>query len=103
MCVGIPLHLTGVEGILGLGPEGERVDLSLVPEAQPGDWVLNFLGTAHAILPQDEALKIRAALRGLQSLMQGGGLGDAFADLEARPPQLPPHLQAALDAGLAKG
>lgn len=103
MCVGIPLHLARVDGILGLGTEGDRVDLSLVPEARPGDWVLNFLGTAHAILPEDEALKITAALKGLQSLMQGGVLGDAFADLEARPPQLPPHLQAALDAGLAKG
>jgi hydrogenase expression/formation protein HypC len=35
--------------------------------------------------------------------MQGGDLGDAFADLEARSPSLPPHLQAALDAGLAQG
>jgi hydrogenase maturation protease len=32
-----------------------------------------------------------------------GPLGQAFANLDARPPQLPPHLPAALDAGLAKG
>jgi hydrogenase expression/formation protein HypC len=106
MCVGIPLRLISVDGIAGQASDGERselVDLSLVPEARPGDWVLSFLGTAHAILSPDEAQKIRSALRGLQSLMQGGGLGDAFADLDARPPSLPPHLQAALDAGRSTG
>lgn len=106
MCVGLPMRLTHVDGIAGTASDGDRletVDLSLTPEARPGDWILNFLGTAHAILPQDEALKIRAALRGLAALMQGGDLGDAFADLDARPPQLPPHLQAAQDAGRTKG
>lgn len=106
MCVGVPMQLLAVTGIVGQALDGDRpetVDLSLVPGARPGDWVLNFLGTAHAILPEDDALKIRAALQGLAALMQGGVLGDAFADLEGRPPQLPPHLQAALDAGLAKG
>lgn len=106
MCVGVPLLLTEVNGILGHGMNGTRseaVDLSLLPEAQPGDWILGFLGTAHSLLSEDEALKIRAALHGLQSLMQGGDLGDAFADLEARPPSLPPHLQAALAAGQTKG
>jgi hydrogenase expression/formation protein HypC len=106
MCVGIPLQLTSVEGIVGQASDGARhetVDLSLTPEAQPGDWVLTFLGTAHAILPEDEALKVRAALNGLASLMQGGRLGDAFADLDARSPELPPHLQAALAAGQTTG
>lgn len=106
MCVGVPMRLVAIDGIAGQACDGDRVetvDLSLIPEARPGNWVLTFLGTAHAVLPEDEALKIRAALRGLASLMQGGGLGDAFADLEERLPQLPPHLQAALDAGLSKG
>ncbi len=106
MCVGLPLLLTDVSGIVGRGLDGDRaeaVDLSLVPDARAGDWVLSFLGTAHAILPADEAQKIRAALTGLVSLMRGGDLGSAFADLEARSPQLPPHLQAALDAGQTKG
>ena len=106
MCVGLPLRLVHVEGIAGQALDGDRmecIDLSLTPDAHPGDWLLTFLGTAHAILPEDEALKIRAALRGLASLMQGGPLGDAFADLDARPPQLPPHLQAARAAGRTKG
>jgi len=106
MCVGIPLRLTAVNGIVGTGTDGdrtERVDLSLLAGARPGDWVLSFLGTGHSLLPEDEAQKIRAALAGLAALMQGGGLGDAFADLDARAPSLPPHLQAALDAGRSTG
>jgi hydrogenase expression/formation protein HypC len=106
MCVGVPLILTAITGIVGQALDGDRpetVDLSLIPDAKPGDWVLNFLGTAHAILPEDEALKIRAALTGLASLMQGGTLGDAFADLDSREPELPPHLQAALAAGQTTG
>lgn len=106
MCVGVPMKLTAIDGIVGHALDGDRpeiVDLSLVPEARAGDWVLNFLGSAHAVMTDDEAQKTRAALHGLAELMRGGDLGDAFADLEARPPQLPPHLQAALDAGQTKG
>lgn len=102
MCLGIPMQLVAVEGICGEAVENGApvlIDLSLTPEARVGDWVLNFLGSAREVLPEAEAHKILAALGGLQSLMQGGDLGDAFADLEARGPQLPPHLQAALDAG----
>lgn len=106
MCVGIPMRLARVEGIAGQALDGSNtlvIDLSLVPDARAGDWVLNFLGTAHAILPEDEALKISAALGALSSLMNGGSIGDAFADLEARAPELPAHLQAARDAGLNQG
>jgi hydrogenase expression/formation protein HypC len=100
------MQLTAVQGIVGHALDGDRretIDLSLTPDAKPGNWVLNFLGTAHAILPEDEARNIRAALTGLASLMQGGTLGDAFADLESRTPELPPHLQAALAAGQTTG
>jgi len=102
MCVGIPVQLIAVEGIRGEVIEDGRpglVDLSLTPEARPGDWVLAFLGAAREVLTPEQAAQISAALGGLRSLMAGGDLGDAFADLEARGPQLPPHLQAALDAG----
>ncbi|PYF10671.1 hydrogenase expression/formation protein HypC [Rhodobacter viridis] len=102
MCVGIPVQLLSVDGIRGDVIEDGRpaiVDLSLTPEARPGDWVLAFLGAAREVLTPDAAAQISSALNGLRSLMAGGDLGDAFADLEARSPQLPPHLQAALDAG----
>jgi hydrogenase expression/formation protein HypC len=61
--------------------------------------LLTFLGAAREVISEGEAQKISAALGGLRALMEGGDLGDAFADLEAREPQLPPHLQAALDNG----
>lgn len=106
MCVGIPMCLLAIDGIAGKAEQAEgpvMIDLSLVPEAAVGDWVLNFLGTAHAILPEDEAQKILTALGALSSLMQGGSIGDAFADLDARQPELPPHLRAAQNAGLSQG
>lgn len=106
MCLGIPLRLIRIDGIAGHaeGPDGAAlVDLSLLPEARPGDWVLGFLGTAREILTADQAAKITAALEGLAALMVGGDLGPAFADLEAREPALPPHLQAAHAAGHTTG
>lgn len=103
MCMGVPMRLVAVEGIVGQTAQGALVDLSLLPEAVPGDWVLNYLGAGREILTPDKAEKITAALNGLASLMAGGALGDAFADLDNRPPSLPPHLQAAFEAGLATG
>lgn len=107
MCLGIPMRLSAVDGIAGHGQDAEGqsalIDLSLTPDAQPGQWVLVFLGTAHEILLPEAAAQISAALAGLRALMAGGTLGDAFADLEAREPTLPPHLQAALAAGQRTG
>lgn len=106
MCVGVPLKLLAIDGIAGQaqGDSGpELIDLSLLPDARVGDWVLGFLGTAREILPEAEALLIRKALAGLSAIMAGRDAGDAFADLDARTPRLPPHLQAALDAGRTTG
>lgn len=106
MCLGVPMRLISRDGIAGLARDGETtvlVDLSLTPDAVAGDWVLIFLGAAREVMAEAEAMANRRALDGLRSLMAGGGLGDAFADLDDRTPTLPPHLQAALDAGLAKG
>lgn len=102
MCVGVPMQILTVEGIAGLATDGENeelIDLSLTGPVVPGQWVLTFLGAAREVIDADEAAKISNALKGLKSLMGGGDLGDAFADLESRTPQLPPHLQAALDKG----
>jgi hydrogenase expression/formation protein HypC len=99
MCLGIPMRVWSADGIVGLAENGERVDLSLTGPVAPGTWVLTFLGAAREVLEEGEALKIRAAIDGLRSLMAGGDLGDAFADLEARTPELPPHLAAAAAAG----
>lgn len=102
MCVGEPRRLTAIDGIAGRTEDGSLLDLSLLPDARVGDWVLAFLGTAREILTEDEAARIASALSALRSVMAGGGVGDAFDDLD-RPPSLPPHLQAALDAGHSHG
>lgn len=96
------MQVISVDGIAARATDGREealIDLSLTDEAKPGDWVLTFLGASREIITADEAQKITAALDGLCNLMAGHDLGDAFADIEERGPQLPPHLQAALDAG----
>lgn len=106
MCVGLPLLLLAVEGVAGRAEADGApvlVDLSLTPEACAGDWVLSFLGTAQEVISAETAAQIAAALDGLRRVMAGGDAAGAFADLEARTPTLPPHLQAALDAGQRTG
>ena len=106
MCVGIPMRILAVDGIAATATDGRdvsRIDLSLVGTIAPGAWVLTFLGTAREVIDEDQAARIGAALDGLRSIMAGGDAGDAFADLDAREPALPPHLQAALDAGHSQG
>lgn len=106
MCVGLPLCITAIDGIAARAEAPghlEIVDLSLTPEARLGDWVLTHLGAAREVISANEAARITAALAGLRAVMQGEGLGDAFADLEASGPQLPPHLKAALEAGQTTG
>jgi hydrogenase expression/formation protein HypC len=103
MCLGVPMRLVAIDGIAGQTEAGELVDLSLLPDSRPGDWVLTFLGAGREVLTPDQAEKIIAALDGLAALMAGGSLGDAFADLDTRTPNLPSHLQAALDAGRSLG
>ncbi len=102
MCVGLPMRILSVDGIAAraVGDEGEAmIDLSLVGDVAPGTWLLTFLGAAREVISEAEAQAIRAALAGLERVMAGGALGDAFADLDNRAPELPPHLAAALDAG----
>ena len=106
MCVGVPMQITSIDGIAANTTNGkhvELIDLSLTPDAEVGDWLLTFLGASREIITADEARKISAALDGLRAVMQGGEVGDAFADIETRGPQLPPHLQAAFDAGAETG
>lgn len=102
MCVGTPMQVISVNGIAATCTDGtltELVDLSLIGKVTPGTWLLTFLGTAREVITEDEAHKISAALNGLRAVMTGGDLGDAFADLDTRTPQLPPHLAAALAQG----
>ncbi|WP_372921078.1 HypC/HybG/HupF family hydrogenase formation chaperone [Roseovarius sp.] len=106
MCVGVPMQIVSVNGIAADctdGRQSETVDLSLVGDLAPGTWVLTHLGCAREVISDTEARQIMAALDGLRAVMAGGEAGDAFADIDAQAPQLPPHLQAALDAGHSTG
>jgi hydrogenase expression/formation protein HypC len=106
MCIGIPVRIVEVKGLSGLAQDGEDlvgIDLALTGPVAPGTWVLNFLGAAREVLDEDEALKILAAVGALRRVMTGGEVGDAFADIEERGPQLPPHLLAAQAAGRTTG
>ena len=74
--------------------------LALTGALPVGTWVLTFLGAAREVIAEEDALKIKAAVDSLRAVMAGSDQDtDAFADIEERGPQLPPHLQAALDAG----
>ncbi|HBZ44105.1 MAG TPA: hydrogenase [Maritimibacter sp.] len=102
MCVGVPMQVIRRRELSALCSDGvttETIDLALVGEVDEGTWLLTFLGSAREVISEDEARKIAAALDGLRSLMSGGDLGDAFADLEETGPRLPPHLAAALETG----
>jgi hydrogenase expression/formation protein HypC len=102
MCVGIPMRILSVDGIAARATDGTveaLIDLSLTGPLEPGTWVLTFLGTAREAISADEADKIARAVDALRAVMGGGTPGDAFADLDAEGPRLPPHLQAALADG----
>ncbi len=102
MCVGIPLCIVSADGTNAVARNGARteaLDLSLTGSLEPGTWVLSFLGAAREVISEDEAQLISDALAGLERVMAGEDLGDAFADIEARGPVLPPHLADALATG----
>ncbi|WP_042694321.1 HypC/HybG/HupF family hydrogenase formation chaperone [Azospirillum sp. B506] len=98
----MPLRLSAVDGVAGRSEDGAVIDLSLVPDAGPGDWVLGFLGAARRLLEPEEAAQILDALAAMAAALDGERLDGAFADLTDREPTLPPHLEAARAAGLTE-
>ena len=100
--MGIPMRITSTNELVATCVAGDRVetvDLALVGPQPEGTFVLVFLGTAREVLSLERADLITKALDGLASALAGNGTGSAFADLEARGPQLPPHLEAARRSG----
>ncbi len=113
MCLGIPMQVQEVQGTFALcsGPHGQgRIDMLLVSDAQPGDWILTFLGAGREIIDATRAHLINEALGGLGAVTNGevdeamlnSLLDVAFSDLVNREPELPPHLQALLQNGDTK-
>ncbi|MCI1244042.1 HypC/HybG/HupF family hydrogenase formation chaperone [Acetobacter fabarum] len=121
MCLGIPMKVLRCKGSFALcvaeptpgqqqSARQEQVDTILVPHVQEGDYVLVFMGMARARMEPDEARKLQDALQALATLaaapVDAGAaqqiVTHGFADLCNAPPRLPPHLQAAFDAGLTE-
>ncbi|WP_220272690.1 HypC/HybG/HupF family hydrogenase formation chaperone [Aquitalea aquatica] len=102
MCLGLPMQVARCHGLVADCRQGERwqsVDLSLVGEVQPGDWLLVFTGAAREVLSPQQAADILDALAALDAAMNGRfDPAIHLADLNQREPQLPPHLQAQFDA-----
>jgi hydrogenase expression/formation protein HypC len=106
MCMAEPMRVIASTGLVArCAAEGREatVDLSLVGPQPDGRWVLVLLGVAREPLDDETAELIRKARAGLAAALAGGDVGDAFADLEAREPALPPHLEAARCAAAARG
>lgn len=103
MCIGEPMKVLEVRGDNGwcVGRNGNmEVDLRLVPDVAAGDQVLVFLGAARRSLSEVEAMEIRDALGAMEAIAAGASLEGFFADLVAREPSLPPHLETARRQGL---
>jgi hydrogenase expression/formation protein HypC len=99
------MRVLTIDGFVGTATDGREtvsIDLSLTGPVEPGAWVLTFLGAAREVIAADEAARITAALDALRSVMRGGDVGDAFADIESAGPRLPPHLEAARAVGLSE-
>ncbi len=97
MCVGVPMRIVQVTDGMAVAERHatrENVNVMLVADPQPGDWVLVFQGSAVKPLSPDEAAQTNDALEALAAAMRGAGDADAyFADLAGREPELPPHLR----------
>lgn len=97
MCVGVPMQIVTAEpGTAVCEGRGrrERVGMLLAGDQPPGTWVLVYQGSAVRTMTAQEAAETGAALDALEAALGGTTDLDAyFADLVAREPKLPPHLE----------
>ncbi len=99
MCLGIPMQVLAVEGHYARcrdrhGDEQAMIDLMLVGEVEPGQWLMTFLNAARGVLTEQEAAQSNAALDALSAVLSGAeDVSAYFADLIDREPQLPDFLR----------
>ncbi len=83
MCIGIPMKVIDTHGgaavVEGRG-RVERIDVRLVDDCAPGDWLLVFQGAARERLHPAQAAEIDAALDLLEAALGGGYDHDPQAD-----------------------
>ncbi len=100
MCIGVPMQViesSALSALCEADGKQERIDMMLVGEQAPGTWILNFLGAAREVMTAEHAANVRQALTAMSDIMQGKNeVEHLFADLIAREPELPPHLQSQL-------
>lgn len=88
MCLGIPMQVVEVDGVFAWC-EGrdrrERLNILLLGETSPGDWVYAVLGQAREKLTAQQATEINLALDGVAAAMQG------YTNLDAYFPDLATH------------
>ena len=94
MCIGIPMKVVQSEPgntVCESGGEQRRVDMLLVGEQPVGTWLLVFLNSAREVITQEEAARIRDALKAVELVMSGksDNVDHLFADLVDREPELP--------------
>ncbi len=87
MCLGIPMQVVKVDGVFawceGRGRR-ERINILLLGETSPGDWVYAVHGQAREKLAEQQATEINLALDGVAAALQGETNLDAyFPDLAA--------------------
>ena len=66
MCLAVPLKLVSIDGTSGVGEfDGvrRRVELTFVPQAMPGDYVIVHAGFAMEIMNAEQAENDRDAFR----------------------------------------
>lgn len=76
MCLAVPGKLLSIEeqdpllrwGKVDFGGAARRVSLAVVPEAEPGDYVLVHAGVAISRVDADEAARVFEYLRELDAL-----------------------------------
>lgn len=96
MCLGVPMRVVESDGYVAVverRAERRRVSLLLVGDVAVGTPLLVLSGNAVRVLDEAEVPLIDDALDALEKALSGQPLTGHFADLEAREPELPLHLQ----------
>ncbi|MBI3582100.1 MAG: HypC/HybG/HupF family hydrogenase formation chaperone [Nitrospinae bacterium] len=75
MCLAVPMELLSMDGNRGvakLGGVSREVNLMLVPEVKPGEFVIVHAGCAISVLDREEAEKTIETFRSGGLLPEGG-------------------------------
>ena len=82
MCIGIPMQVISPEGRHALCEgrgERRRINVALIGDVAPGDWLLVFLDDARERIDAARAIEVNAALDLVLGAMQGEHVADDVA------------------------